>query len=111
MNNDGAWLLRCMCDETRFEILELLQEKQELCVGDFVKLMEKDQPLVSHHLKKLKECKMVVSRHEGKKIIYKISSSELAKLIANISNVGKNILPRLCGGDDNGRNIISKCDC
>ena len=47
--------LKCICDETRFEILDLLQKNNELCVNDFVDKLKKDQPLVSHHLKTLKK--------------------------------------------------------
>ncbi len=100
MNNGGIWLLKCICDDTRFEILELLQESHELCVGDFVDLMEKDQPLISHHLKKLKECGIVTSRRHGKQIMYKITSPDLAELISGIANTGKNILPAMCGNTD-----------
>ena len=53
---NGISLLKCICDETRFEILELLQKNHELCVNDFVNELKKDQPLVSHHLKILKKC-------------------------------------------------------
>ena len=52
---NGPALLKCICDETRFEILELLQIDDELCLNDFVEKLEKDQPLVSHHLKTLKQ--------------------------------------------------------
>ena len=45
---NGPALLKCICDETRFEILELLQKDDELCVNDFVEELKKDQPLVSH---------------------------------------------------------------
>ena len=65
---NGVSLLRCICDETRFEILELLQKNKELCVNDFVEKLEKDQPLVSHHLKTLKKCGIVKSRDEGKNV-------------------------------------------
>ena len=51
---NGPALLKCICDETRFEILELLQKDNELCVNDFVEKLKKDQPLISHHLKTLK---------------------------------------------------------
>ena len=67
---NGAALLKCICDETRFEILELLQKDDELCVNDFVEELKKDQPLVSHHLKTLKQCGIVKSRNEGKKTMY-----------------------------------------
>ena len=64
---NGVNLLKCICDDTRFEMLELLQKNKELCVNDFVEKLKKDQPLVSHHLKTLKKCGIVKSREEGKK--------------------------------------------
>ncbi|MDH3833489.1 MAG: metalloregulator ArsR/SmtB family transcription factor [Nitrosopumilus sp.] len=90
--------MKCICDETRFEILELLQKNEELCVKDFVEKLEKDQPLVSHHLKTLKKCGIVKSRDEGKKSIYTISNNQLSDLISNITKASKKI-PVLCSED------------
>ena len=95
---NGINLLKCICDETRFEILELLQKNKELCVNDFVEKLEKDQPLVSHHLKTLKKYGIVKSRDEGKKAMYTISSSQLSELISNITSASKKI-PVLCSDD------------
>ncbi|MDH3657152.1 MAG: metalloregulator ArsR/SmtB family transcription factor [Nitrosopumilus sp.] len=95
---NGPSLLKCICDETRFEILELLQKNEELCVKDFVEKLEKDQPLVSHHLKTLKKCGIVKSRDEGKKSIYTISNNQLSDLISNITKASKKI-PVLCSED------------
>lgn len=92
---NGVTLLRCICEDTRFEILELLKEKQELCVNDFVLIMKKDQPLISHHLKILKQCGIVKSKADGKKMIYKISNKLLGNLIADITLASKKI-PTLC---------------
>ena len=92
---NGLSLLRCMCDETRFEILTLLQNNGELCVGDFVTQLQRDQPLISHHLKQLRECKIIKSRSEGKKVIYAISNKQLSKLIADITITSKKI-PTMC---------------
>jgi DNA-binding transcriptional ArsR family regulator len=92
---NGVSLLKCICDETRFEILELLQKENELCVTDFVEHLKKDQPLVSHHLKTLKKCGIVKSRDEGKKAMYKISNSQLSDLIFSITKASKKI-PVLC---------------
>jgi len=92
---NGINLLKCICDETRFEILELLQKNKELCVNDFVEEMKKDQPLVSHHLKRLKQCGIVNSRDSGKKTFYEISSAQLSELITNITKASKKI-PTLC---------------
>lgn len=92
---NGVNLLKCICDDTRFEILELLEEKKEMCVNDFVNTLKKDQPLISHHLKTLKRCGIVRSRAEGKKAMYKIANSQLSSLIANITKTSKKI-PVLC---------------
>lgn len=91
----GASLLKCICDNTRFEILEMLQKNKELCVSDFVDKIKKDQPLISHHLKTLKKCGIVKSRDEGKKSIYSISNQQLSELISNITKTSKKI-PILC---------------
>ncbi len=96
---NGIYLLKCICDETRFEILEMLQKKSELCVNDFVEQMEKDQPLISHHLKTLKKCGIVKSREEGKKSMYSISNNELSELLTNVTKASKKI-PVLCSDDN-----------
>ena len=92
---NGINLLKCICDDTRFEILEMLQNDKELCVNDFVKKIKKDQPLISHHLKTLKKCGIVKSRNEGKKAMYSISNQQLSGLISNITKVSEKI-PVLC---------------
>ena len=92
---NGVSLLKCICDETRFDILEMLQKNNELCVSDFVDKLKKDQPLISHHLKTLKQCGIVKSREDGKKMMYKISSNQLSELITNITKASKKI-PILC---------------
>ncbi len=92
---NGVSLLKCICNDIRFEILDLLQKNKELCVNDFVNKLKKDQPLISHHLKTLKSCGIVKSRDEGKKAMYSISNNQLSELIANITKVSKKI-PVLC---------------
>lgn len=97
----GTWLLRCICDETRFAMLEMLQKEKEMCVGDFVSHLQRDQPLISHHLKRLKECGILTSRQDGKKAMYRISNPRLAGLIADIADAGRQI-PNLCGSSSSG---------
>ena len=88
---NGLTLLKCICDDTRFSILELLQKNKELCVNDLVSKLKKDQPLISHHLKALKGCNIIHSRGNGKMTMYSISNKETAKLISNITNAGEKI--------------------
>jgi len=96
---NGLSLLKCICNETRFEILELLQKDKELCVNDFVIKLKKDQPLVSHHLKTLKKCGIVKSRDEGKKAMYTITNNQLSQLISNVIKTSKKI-PILCADEN-----------
>ena len=76
----------------------MLQKNKELCVNDFVDQIKKDQPLISHHLKTLKNCGIVKSRDEGKKAMYSISNNQLSELISSVTKASKKI-PVLCSDD------------
>lgn len=88
-------LLKCICDETRFKILELLRKKGDMCVSDIVSELKKDQPLISHHLRALKQCGIVRSRENGKMTMYGIANKELSHLISDITSASRKIA-RIC---------------
>jgi DNA-binding transcriptional ArsR family regulator len=88
---NGLTLLKCICEETRFNILELLQKNKEMSVNDLVSRLKKDQPLVSHHLKALKQCKIINSEENGKSTMYFISNKETSRLISDIVKTGEKI--------------------
>ena len=88
---NGLTLLKCICEDTRFNILELLQKNKEMSVNELVLKLKKDQPLVSHHLKSLKQCKIVSSKENGKSTIYFISNKEISNLIKEIVKAGDKI--------------------
>ncbi|MEM3064973.1 MAG: metalloregulator ArsR/SmtB family transcription factor [Candidatus Nitrosotenuis sp.] len=81
---NGAALLKCICEETRFNILELLQKNQQMSVNDLVAKLKKDQPLVSHHLRALKDCNIVKTKESGKMTMYSIANKNISRLIAEI---------------------------
>ncbi len=89
---NGMTLLKCICEDTRFNILELLQKNKKMSVNELVAKLKKDQPLISHHLKALKQCKIVNSKESGKSTMYFISNKEISKLINDIVKTGKKIL-------------------
>ena len=88
---NGLTLLKCICEETRFSILELLQKNKEMSVSDLVTRLKKDQPLVSHHLRSLKQCNIVNSKENGKSTMYFISNKEISNLISEIVKTGNKI--------------------
>lgn len=88
---NGLTLLKCICEDTRFNILELLQKNKEMSVNELVLKLKKDQPLVSHHLKSLKQCRVVNSKENGKSTMYFISNKEISNLIKEIVKAGDKI--------------------
>ncbi len=88
---NGLTLLKCICDETRFRVLELLQKNGEMCVNDLVYELKRDQPLISHHLKSLKQCGILRSRENGKMTMYRIANREISHLINDITTASKKI--------------------
>ena len=83
-----------MGDETRFAILQRLAAG-ELSVGEIAKAVGRDQPLVSHHLRTLKECGIVSRTANGRRAMYGISSPRLARLVVDIAEAAGR-MDRLC---------------
>ncbi|MFQ6057563.1 MAG: ArsR/SmtB family transcription factor [Anaerolineae bacterium] len=69
---------KALADETRQEILRMLQER-EMYVSDIVEALDKEQPTISHHLNVLKRAGLVKSRREGKYICYCIDRENLTE--------------------------------
>jgi len=77
---DQARFLRCIGEPTRLGILKLLAES-ERCVGELASVLNKEQSLISHHLRALKECNIVKDEQEAQKVYYKLTDARLARLI------------------------------
>ena len=82
MEEDQARFLRCIGEPTRLGILRLLVEG-ERCVGELASVLKKEQSLISHHLRALKECNIVKERQEAQKVYYNIMDVRLARLITD----------------------------
>lgn len=61
-------------NKTRFKIVKTLRENPK-SVTQIVEDIDMEQSAVSHHLKKLKECRLIKSKKEGKKRIYSLSKT------------------------------------
>lgn len=77
-NFDCVSFCRALGDETRQEILQMLQKKGEMGVSAIVAAFERSsQPTISHHLKVLKHEGLVTSRREGKEILYALNAENV----------------------------------
>lgn len=57
------------CD-SRVEIISLLQKKNKMTVSEIVKHFQLSQPTITHHLKYLKESKVLASEKKGRQVYY-----------------------------------------
>lgn len=62
-------------EETRLRILALLLEEQELCVCDFMAVLQMPQSTVSRHLSHLKNAGWLRDRREAVWVYYSIAKS------------------------------------
>lgn len=85
----GIELLKCICEETRFGMLVLLQKNKEMSVNELTSKLKRDQPLISHHLKALKQCNIIKSRENGKMTMYSVSNKDIANLINDITKASE----------------------
>ena len=87
--------LKQLGDPSRLKIFWLLCHTEE-CVTDIAAMVDMSSPAVSHHLRLLKQADLIVSRREGKEMLYKASDTELVnelhrviETIASIKCPGK----------------------
>ncbi|MGD7043874.1 ArsR/SmtB family transcription factor [Jeotgalibacillus proteolyticus] len=66
-----AEIYRLFGDKTRLLMAKKLSE-EEWTVSQFVDLFMISQPLVSQHIKKLKDAELIAEKRAGKRILYRL---------------------------------------
>ena len=70
-------LFRQLSDETRIRIFWILCHREE-CVQEIAALMEMSSAAISHHLRRLRACALIISRREGKEVYYRAADTKEA---------------------------------
>ena len=65
-------LFKCLGEETRLQIMLLVQNQGELCVGELVDVLQISQPKVSRHLANLRDCQLLDVRKSGQWVFYRV---------------------------------------
>jgi ArsR family transcriptional regulator len=75
-----AKIFKALADPIRLEIIEFLRGGEK-CVCEIVPSMGIIQPLVSRHMKILKDCGLVNDRKEGNRRLYSITDPRIFETI------------------------------
>lgn len=65
--------LKVLSDPTRLAVIELLMAGPKR-VGEINQVLQIEQSLLSHHLRVLRDAEFVVTRRDGKGVLYDLSS-------------------------------------
>lgn len=71
---------KALSDPTRLRIALALRDGDELCVCDLAWVSERQDKLVSHHLRQLRSAGLARSRRDGKMVLYSLSERGAALL-------------------------------
>lgn len=84
----AATILKALGHPTRIQIVELLNEQKELSVQRIKELLpaKVEQSMLSQHLIKMKECKILVCKKEGMHVFYSLGNTKIIQLLDCISN-------------------------
>lgn len=82
---ENAQLLAALADPTRLQIVELLAGSNEpVCVCEIVCHFELGQPTISHHLKALREARLVEWEKRGLWVYYSLNRARLGEVASYI---------------------------
>lgn len=74
-------VLRAIAHPIRLTIIDLLFRREKLSVTEIYEELEIEQAIASHHLRILKDKKVVSSRRDGKKSYYSLCSDDFYIII------------------------------
>lgn len=78
--NEAARIFQVLSSENRLKILKLLRG-EEMCVHDLAESLDLTNSNISHHLRKLKDARVVEKRSEGKHRYYSMRDGHIESMI------------------------------
>ena len=75
-----AETFQALGDASRVQIIWALAQG-ELCVGDIAELLEMSQPAISHHLRMLRNLRLVKVRRDGRTSFYSLDDKHIERLL------------------------------
>lgn len=90
----AAALVKAIADPYRLAMLATLAASaDEVCVCDFTDALPLNQPTISHHLRILREAKLVTSERRGTWVYYRIAPDAQSRINHALACVFKEKVP------------------
>ena len=89
----AAVTARALSDPTRLRIALALQRGGEMCVCDLAWVSERQDQLVSHHLRQLRAADLARSRKDGRMVLYSLSDRGHALLALFVTDAAAQLSP------------------
>ncbi|MEM2889198.1 MAG: metalloregulator ArsR/SmtB family transcription factor [Candidatus Bathyarchaeia archaeon] len=80
-----AKIFYALSDPDRIRILEILRDGEK-CVCEIILQLGLIQPIVSRHLKIMKECGLVTCRKDKNRRLYSVTNPSLFKIVDSVSD-------------------------
>lgn len=80
---DTRALFAALADRARLKILYSLTHAEELCVCDVAHVLGSSVSTASHHLRKLRDLRLLKYRNDGKMSYYSLRNDFAARLVAD----------------------------
>ena len=77
-------LFAALSDRARLKILIALQDGEELCVCDVAHVLRTTISTASHHLRKMRDLRLLKYRNDGRMAYYSLRSELAARLAADV---------------------------
>lgn len=78
---EAKTLFSALADKSRLKILHALSDGKELCVCDIAIVLSVQVSVASHHLRKLRDLKILKLRNEGKLAYYSLREPLVSELL------------------------------
>ena len=81
---EAKTLFAALADKSRLKILHALKDGKELCVCDVAEVLSVQVSVASHHLRKLRDLKVLKYRNDGKLVYYSLRDRFVGEILDHV---------------------------
>lgn len=82
--SEAQLLFGALSDRQRLRIVHALLQAKELCVCDVAQVLGSSVSAASHHLRKMRDLRILGHRTDGKMVFYSLRDARVAELVAAV---------------------------